>query len=88
LILNFDDNVCFGVDGDDLVAYDAGDNEAIDVTARLNGSDVGSGTDPGSAGVDLAGLADGAPFNQVFLEAPDFAGSLSVPGADVDAVEC
>lgn len=93
LTLNFTDNICRLTSGDDLEVYEVGPggvpNELTAVTAGLDGGGTiatGNG-DLTDTGVDLTGT-EGAWFNQVEIEAPDFAGATDVPGADIDAVAC
>ena len=89
IVLDFTDNLCVGVGGNDIRLFENGNNEGYTLEVAYNGGAFSAPTPGfGTASVDLADVFNGDLFDRVRITATSFAGVARLAGADVDAIQC
>ncbi len=89
IVLDFTDNLCVAIPGDDIRIWEAANNEKYLLEIALNGGAFSSPTmGSGNDEVELLDVLDGEVFNRVRITAVDTVGDLNFAGAEIDAVRC
>ena len=89
IVLDFTDNLCIGIPGDDIRVWETDGNEGYRLEIALNAGAFSPPSDGfGTGNVALLDLLDGEVFNRVRITATDTVGDPDLAGADIDAVRC